>query len=231
MTPAPGAGAIAVSHGERSTRKVALTFDMGDRLDPADRHPRVADRERASRHRSSRSARRPRRRRAAGPCSQLAAARPDLFDIGNLHLGRAGPDRPPGAARSADQLNRAEAAISTFANVTTKPWFRPPDGAWDDDVRTRGRRRGLGVPRAVGRRHDATPSRPPTAARPREDIATTDRVAGRGRLDRPAPPRRLEHRAKRCRGSSRASTRRASSRSRSRSCSSPSGLVAAASGE
>ena len=28
-----GAGAIAVSHGDRSTRKVALTFDMGDRLD------------------------------------------------------------------------------------------------------------------------------------------------------------------------------------------------------
>jgi peptidoglycan/xylan/chitin deacetylase (PgdA/CDA1 family) len=65
---------------------------------------------------------------------QLAAARPDLFDVGN-----AGWDAPVmtdlDAAAVGDQLNRAEAAISTFAGVTTKPWFRPPDGTWDENVR------------------------------------------------------------------------------------------------
>ena len=51
------------------------------------------------------------------------------------------------AAAIGDQLDRTEAAISTFAGVTTKPWFRPPVGAWDDDAAPGRRRRGLGLPR------------------------------------------------------------------------------------
>jgi peptidoglycan/xylan/chitin deacetylase (PgdA/CDA1 family) len=34
-----------------------------------------------------------------------------------------------------DQLERTESALGGVAPVTTKPWFRPPGGAWDEDVR------------------------------------------------------------------------------------------------
>ena len=133
VTPAPGAGAIVFSHGERSVQRVALTFDMGDRLDPA---PDIVDwltegSVPATIFTSGATATTTPRGRAA---LQLAAARPDLFDVGTL-----GWDAPVmtnlDAPSIADQLNRSEAAISTFAGVTTKPWFRPPGGAWDDDVR------------------------------------------------------------------------------------------------
>ena len=134
VTPAPGAGAIAVSHGDRSTRKVALTFDMGDRLDSAVGilDYLTANEVPASIFAIGETATTTPRGRAV---LQLAAARPDLFDIGNLTWDAPVLTDLPAAAVE-DQLNRAEAAISTFANVTTKPWFRPPDGAWDDDVRT-----------------------------------------------------------------------------------------------
>ena len=134
VTPAPGAGAIAVSHGDRSTRKVALTFDMGDRLDSAVGilDYLTANEVPASIFAIGETATTVPRGRAA---LQLAAARPDLFDIGNLTWDAPVLTDLPAAA-VAEQINRAEAAISTFANVTTKPWFRPPDGAWDDDVRT-----------------------------------------------------------------------------------------------
>jgi peptidoglycan/xylan/chitin deacetylase (PgdA/CDA1 family) len=133
VTPAPGAGAIVFSHGDRTPHKVAITFDMGDRLDDAsDIVNWLTDGEiPATIFATGKTGTTVPRGRAV---LQLAAARPDLFDVGN-----AGWDAPvftdlDGAAVG-DQLNRAEAAISTFAGVTTKPWFRPPDGGWDEDVR------------------------------------------------------------------------------------------------
>lgn len=133
VTPAPGAGAIVISHGDRATQKVALTFDMGERLDPALDIVDYLTRNEvpASIFATGKTATTTPRGRAV---LQLAAARPDLFDIGNLTWNGAALTSldPPAVA---DQLNRAEAAISTFANVTTKPWFRPPEGAWDEDVR------------------------------------------------------------------------------------------------
>jgi peptidoglycan/xylan/chitin deacetylase (PgdA/CDA1 family) len=36
----------------------------------------------------------------------------------------------------ADQLTRTEAAIAPLAGQTTRPWFRPPYGAWNANVRT-----------------------------------------------------------------------------------------------
>ena len=133
VTPAPGAGAIVYSHGSRSDRQVALTFEMGDRLDPARDIMDWLTRSTipATIFATGDTGTTTPRGRAV---VQLAAARPDLFDIGNLTW-----DTPVmtdlDAAAIGDQLNRTEAAISTFAGVTTKPWFRPPDGAWDDDVR------------------------------------------------------------------------------------------------
>jgi len=133
VTPAPGSGAIVVNHGDRATSKVALTFDMGDRLDPALDILDYLTRNEvpATIFAEGQTATTTPRGRAA---LQLAAARPDLFDIGNFTWDGPVLTDLDGPAIG-DQLNRAEAAISTFANVTTKPWFRPPGGAWDDDVR------------------------------------------------------------------------------------------------
>jgi peptidoglycan/xylan/chitin deacetylase (PgdA/CDA1 family) len=133
VTPAPGAGAIVFSHGERSSRKVALTFDMGERLDPAfDIVERLTDGSvPASIFATGETATTTPRGRAV---LQLAAARPDLFDVGNFTWDAPVMTELSGPAIG-EQLNRAEGAISTFAGITTKPWFRPPDGVWDDDVR------------------------------------------------------------------------------------------------
>jgi peptidoglycan/xylan/chitin deacetylase (PgdA/CDA1 family) len=133
VTPAPGDGAIVFSHGSRADRTVALTFDMDDRLDPArDIIDWLTDADiPASIFATGKTGTSTPRGRAV---LQLAASRPDLFDVGNLTW-----DAPIltdlDAAAIGDQLVRTEAAISTFAGITTKPWFRPPDGAWDDDVR------------------------------------------------------------------------------------------------
>jgi peptidoglycan/xylan/chitin deacetylase (PgdA/CDA1 family) len=133
VTPAPGAGAIAISHAERTVSKVALTFDMGDRLETA---PDILDylthnEIPVSIFAEGETATTTARGRAV---LQSAAERPDLFDVGNFTWDGPVLTDLDGPA-IVEQLSRAEAAISTFANITTKPWFRPPDGAWDDDVR------------------------------------------------------------------------------------------------
>ena len=133
VTPAPGAGAVAVSHGWRDGHEVALTFDMGGRLDPAvdiltwltdhGVHATIFPTGKAT---------------AETAIGQLAVgragARPDLFDIGNHSW-----DHPTftdlDAATIADQLRRTESAVAERGGTTTKPWFRPPFGAWDQDVR------------------------------------------------------------------------------------------------
>jgi peptidoglycan/xylan/chitin deacetylase (PgdA/CDA1 family) len=133
VTPAPGAGAIVINHGPRDGRHVALTFDMGERLDPAlDIVEALIDAEvPATLFVAGDAGTQTPRGRAA---LQLAATRPDLFDIGNFTWDRPVMTDLDGPA-IAEQLVRTETAVSTFAGVTTKPWFRPPGGAWDDDVR------------------------------------------------------------------------------------------------
>ena len=132
VTPAPGAGAIVVSSGWRDGREVALTFDMGGRLDPAldimdwltgqGVHATIFPTGKSGSE------------EAIGRLAiQRAAGRPDLFDIGNHSWDH--PDFTElDVAGIADQLNRTEAAIAGLG-ATTKPWFRPPFGAWDEDVR------------------------------------------------------------------------------------------------
>lgn len=133
VTPAPGAGAIAVSHGWRDGHEVALTFDTGGQPDPTiDIVTWLTDHGvHATIFPTGKST-------ADTAVGQLAVgragARPDLFDIGNHSW-----DHPTftdlSAAAIADQLRRTETAIAERGGTTTKPWFRPPFGTWDEDVR------------------------------------------------------------------------------------------------
>jgi peptidoglycan/xylan/chitin deacetylase (PgdA/CDA1 family) len=134
VTPAPGAGAIVVSHGSRDSNKVALTFDMGGRLDPAldimawltehNVHATIFPTGKSGTETG-----------IGRQAVQQAAARPDLFELANHSW-----DHPAftdlDAAGIADQLSRTEAAIGAVSGMTTKPWFRPPFGAWNERVRT-----------------------------------------------------------------------------------------------
>lgn len=122
----------AVFHGPRAAKNIALTFDMGGRLDPAvDIVQWLIDHGvHATLFPTGKSA----TQTAQGVAAmQLAATRPDLFDFGNHSWDH--PDFTTlTAAQIADQLTRTETALTPIFG-STKPWFRPPFGASSTAVR------------------------------------------------------------------------------------------------
>ncbi len=130
-TTAPAA-AMVISHGPRTVKNIALTFDMGGRLDPAvDIVQWLIDHNvHATFFPTGKSA----TTTVQGlQAMQLAATRPDLFDFGNHSWDH--PDfRDLTAAQMADQLTRTQTALLPVVG-TTKPWFRPPFGGWNAAVR------------------------------------------------------------------------------------------------
>ena len=134
-TPKPStapAPATVVSHGPRTVQNIALTFDMGGRLDPAVQIVQwLIDHDvHATLFPTGASATTTTKGLQA---MQLAATRPDLFDIGNHSWSH--PDfRDLTAAQMADQLTRTQAALLPICG-STKPWFRPPYGGWNEAVR------------------------------------------------------------------------------------------------
>jgi peptidoglycan/xylan/chitin deacetylase (PgdA/CDA1 family) len=123
--PAP-ASATLVSHGSRSSSRIALTFDMGGRLTPAldivhwlidhGIHATIFPTGEAGTTTTGKAV------------MALVKAHPDLLDLGNHSW-----DHPYftklTAAQMAAELQTTEAAIAPLAGQTTKPWFRPPYGA------------------------------------------------------------------------------------------------------
>jgi peptidoglycan/xylan/chitin deacetylase (PgdA/CDA1 family) len=65
---------------------------------------------------------------------ELVRDHPELFELANHSW-----DHPAftelSAAEMRDQLDRSEAALSTLIGRTSRPWFRPPYGAWNAEVR------------------------------------------------------------------------------------------------
>lgn len=134
--------AAVISSGPRAARNIALTLDMGGRLDPAVDIVRwLIDHEvHATLFPTGRSGTQTAQGLAA---MQLAATRPDLFEFANHSWDH--PDfRSLTRGQMADQLLQTEAALRPIVG-TTKPWFRPPYGGWNEDVRA-----GVG---AAGWRH------------------------------------------------------------------------------
>jgi len=136
-TPIPtavaGAPAAVVSHGARGSSQIALTFDMGGRLDPAVQIVQwLIDHDvHATLFPTGKSGSTTDQGEAA---LELAATRPDLFDVGNHSWDH--PDFTTlSAAQMADQLASTEAAVEDVMGTSTKPWFRPPYGAWTYEVR------------------------------------------------------------------------------------------------
>ncbi|HXG26608.1 MAG TPA: polysaccharide deacetylase family protein [Candidatus Binatia bacterium] len=131
-TSPPAAGpAAVVSHGKRTLPTIALTFDMGGRLDPAiDIVEWLIDHEvHATLFPTGKSGSQTAQGLAA---LQLAATRPDLFDFANHSWDH--PDfRDLTRAQMTQQLSSTEAALAPVIG-STKPWFRPPFGGWNAEV-------------------------------------------------------------------------------------------------
>lgn len=130
-TRAPAAASV-ISHGSRTVKNIALTFDMGGRLDPAvDIVQWLIDHDvHATLFPTGKSG----TETVQGlQAMQLAATRPDLFDFGNHSWDH--PDfRDLTAAQMADQLTHTQTALLPVVG-STKPWFRPPFGGWNAAVR------------------------------------------------------------------------------------------------
>jgi peptidoglycan/xylan/chitin deacetylase (PgdA/CDA1 family) len=131
-TPPSGSSSVALFHGDRSTRAVALTFDMGGRTEPAVqivtwlRDHGVPATIFVTGSSVDNTA-------AGRAVVSIINARPDLFDLGNHSYGH--PDLSTrSAAAVADELRRAETAIARYADQSPRPLFRPPYGAWDAEV-------------------------------------------------------------------------------------------------
>jgi peptidoglycan/xylan/chitin deacetylase (PgdA/CDA1 family) len=130
-SPPTQAASVLVSHGSRSTRRVALTFDGGGRAGDS-----VAIMRWLGDHNvpatifiTGESA----VTSTGRDVISIINARPDLFDLGNHSYDH--PDMSNlTVAHIVDQLQRAEAAILATAKQSPRPIFRPPYGAWDDDV-------------------------------------------------------------------------------------------------
>jgi peptidoglycan/xylan/chitin deacetylase (PgdA/CDA1 family) len=131
-TPAPPRASTPVSHGNRSSGAIALTFDMGGRTDPAvaimtwlRSHGVPATIFMTGETADSSS--------AAHRVLSIINARPDLFDLGNHTYSH--PDLTGMSQEQVvDELRRAEAAIAARATQSPRPLFRPPFGAWDAEV-------------------------------------------------------------------------------------------------
>jgi peptidoglycan/xylan/chitin deacetylase (PgdA/CDA1 family) len=131
--PTTAAAATVISHGTRTVPTIALTFDMGGRLDPAlDIIQWLVDRDvHATIFPTGKTGSQTTLGLAA---LELAAAHPDLFDVGNHSWDH--PDfRDLTAAQIAQQLTSTEAAIAPIIG-STRPWFRPPYGGYNLAVRT-----------------------------------------------------------------------------------------------
>lgn len=133
-SPAPsiGGASLVVRHGDRSAPTVALTFDMGGRLEPALDIVTwlVANDVPATIFPTGRTA----TTTAEGQAVLDAiGTHRDRFDLGNHSWSHPDfRDLDDGAMR--DQLDRTEAAILAAVNISTRPWFRPPFAGLDDQI-------------------------------------------------------------------------------------------------
>lgn len=132
-TPPPTAGpSTFVAHGSRSSGRVALTFDLGGRTDPA-----LAIMGWLRDHKVSATIFPTGQTVDASSVAQqvigIINSRPDLFDIGN-HSYSHPHMASMTAAQVAEEVRRAEAAVDVYSEQPTRPLFRAPFGELDSEV-------------------------------------------------------------------------------------------------
>ncbi len=123
-----------MTHGARIGDDVALTFDMGGRVGDAvaivdwlvdhDVHASIFMTGAMADNPSTDAG-----RQALG----IVGAHPVLFTLGN-HSYSHRDFRDLTASQIRDELRRTEAAIAPYCSQDLRPFFRPPNGSYDDDV-------------------------------------------------------------------------------------------------
>ena len=133
-TTAPGGVSRRIENGPRGTNKVALTFDMGGRVEPAFdiMNFLVANEVRATIFMTGSMAENP-NTDAGRQVLGIIDDNRGLFELGNHSYGH--PDfRDLTDAQIADELARTESAVAKYTSATMPPLFRPPYGGVDGDV-------------------------------------------------------------------------------------------------
>jgi len=132
-TPRPDGVSLVVDHGPRDSNAIALTFDMGGRLDPA---LGIMDWliERGVPATIFPTGKTATTTAIGQAVVERLAAHPDLFTLGNHTWDH--PDLTElDAAAIEDQLARTELALEAATGRTPRPFMRPPDGAQDLETR------------------------------------------------------------------------------------------------
>ena len=127
-TPPPASGRL-LTNGPRDSGLVALTFDMGGRVEPAldIMNWLITNRVHATIFMTGAMAEN-QNTGAGREVLRLVAAHPELFALGN-HSDTHPDFTTLGAAAMRAELERTEAAIARIVATSPRPFFRPPFGA------------------------------------------------------------------------------------------------------
>jgi len=133
-TPAPGEPSRVVTSGSRARPQIALTLDMGGRIDPAVEIMNwlVENEIKATIFPTGEMVENP-NTDAGRRALAIVDEHPDLFALGNHSYSH--PDfRSLSQAEMRDQLTRTETAFAAITERSARPLFRPPFGGYDSET-------------------------------------------------------------------------------------------------
>ncbi|MGI8926599.1 MAG: polysaccharide deacetylase family protein [Tepidiformaceae bacterium] len=130
----PGEPGIVISNGSRDSSMVALTLDMGGRVEPALDIVNwlLANQVHATIFMTGAMAENP-YTEAGRDVLRIIEAHPATFELAN-HSYTHADFRGLTASQIADELARTERAMAPYASQDPRPLFRPPFGGWNDSV-------------------------------------------------------------------------------------------------
>ncbi len=133
-TPVPSGPSMRVEHGPRTSNAVALTFDLGGRVDPAlDIMQFLIDNGIHATIFATGSTVESQFTDVGRQVLALVEDNPSLFDLGNHSYSH--PDfRELTPDEMREELSTTEAAFAEYIDVSPRPLFRPPYGGVDQRV-------------------------------------------------------------------------------------------------
>ncbi|HET7676505.1 MAG TPA: polysaccharide deacetylase family protein [Candidatus Limnocylindrales bacterium] len=133
-TPAPGEASRVISHGSRARNLVALTFDMGGRVDPAvDIVQWLVDHEVPASIFLTGAIVESKNTDAGRRVLAVVDENSGLLRLAH-HSYTHADFRTLTASQMTDEMRRTEAAFAAHSSLSAKPIFRPPYGGYDAET-------------------------------------------------------------------------------------------------